>query len=148
MKLQGAVTVSALQEEVWQIFMDPARLCQVVPGCERIEQVDETHYDALMAVKVQFMTIRSQAHGTLLEMEPPRHLVAELVGEPVAMAGAFRTLLGVDLAAVAGGTSVRYSIELTMFGRLASLGEAIVRSTTRRLAAQFADNVTRLSNHP
>jgi uncharacterized protein len=87
MKLNGAVTVNAPQEEVWQLFMDPVQLCRVIPGCEQAQQLDETHYEAVLAVKVQFMTIRSKARGTLLEAEAPRHLVGELLGEPITMAG-------------------------------------------------------------
>jgi carbon monoxide dehydrogenase subunit G len=144
MKLQGTVPVQASQEAVWQLFMDPARLCQVVPGCEEAHQLDATHYEALMAVRVQFMTIRSHAHGTLLEVQKPQHLVAELVGEPMAMAGAFRVRLTLDLSHMEGGTNIQYAMDITLLGRLASLGEAIIRSTSHHLAAQFADNVSKL----
>ncbi len=136
--------VNAPCEHVWQIFMDPARLGRVIPGCEEAQQVDATHYSARLAVRVQFMTIRAQARGTLLEADAPRHLVAEMVGEPLAMAGAFRAHLIVDLTPVEGGTEVDYTIELTMLGRLATLGEAMIRATSRRLAAEFAQNVARL----
>ncbi len=146
MKLNGSVIVNAPQEEVWHLFMDPTQLCRVIPGCEEAQQQDATHYEAVLSVKVQFMTIRSKAQGTLLETEEPRHLVAEMVGEPLAMAGAFRARLVIDLVPVAEGTDVQYSMDLTMFGRLASLGEAIVRSTSRRLTAQFAANVAMLFN--
>ena len=66
MKLNGALTVNAPQEEVWQLFMDPVQLCRVIPGCEQARQLDETHYEAVLAVKVQFMTIRSKACGTIV----------------------------------------------------------------------------------
>jgi len=39
MKLKGAVTVNASQEEVWRIFMDPTQFCRVVPGCEKARTV-------------------------------------------------------------------------------------------------------------
>ena len=144
MKLNGAVTVNATQEEVWQLFMDPVQLCRVIPGCEQAQQLDETHYEAVLAVKVQFMTIRSKARGTLLEAEAPRHLVGELLGEPITMAGAFRARLTIDLAPVGSATDVQYTMDLTMLGRLASLGEAIVRSTSQQLTKQFAENVSKL----
>lgn len=149
MKLDGALTVAAPLDEVWRVLMDPAQLGRAVPGCERIEQLDATHYDAVLAVKVQFMTIRAKAHGTLLEAEEPRHLAAELVGEQIAMAGAFRALLTVDLSPVEAGTHLAYALNLTMIGRLASLGEAIIRTTARRQTAQFAENLAALfAAHP
>ncbi|HLH63249.1 MAG TPA: carbon monoxide dehydrogenase subunit G [Ktedonobacteraceae bacterium] len=144
MKLKGSVTVNAPQQEVWQLFLDPARLCRVIPGCEQIHQIDETHYDAFLAVKVQFMTIRSHARGSLLEAEAPHHLTGELMGEPVAMAGAFRARLSIDLIPASNATEVLYMMDLTMLGRLASLGEALVRSTSQQLTKQFAENVSKL----
>lgn len=141
MILSGTLTVAAPIEQVWRVFLDPTQLCRAVPGCEEARQVDETHYDAVLAVKVQFMTIRSRARGTLLEAEEPHHLSVELIGEPLAMAGAFRARLGVELASVEGGTTVEYTLDLTMLGRLASLGEAIIRGTAQRQTAQFAANL-------
>jgi carbon monoxide dehydrogenase subunit G len=144
MKLNGSVTVAAPQERVWQVFIDPAQLCKIIPGCEKAHQLDDTHYEALLTVKVQFMTIRSKARGTLLEAEAPHHMVGELVGEPVTMAGAFRMRVTVDLLPQGHATVVRYVMDLTLLGRLASLGEAIVRSTSQQLTRQFAENIAAL----
>jgi len=148
MKLKGEVTVNAMQEEVWQLFMDPTQLCRVIPGCEQARQLDETHYEAVLSVKVQFMTIRSKAQGTLLEAQAPHHLVGELIGEPLSMAGAFRARLTIDLIQAGSGTNIQYEMDLTMLGRLASLGEAIIRSTSKHLTAEFAENVAQLFHRP
>lgn len=144
MRLDGALTVAAPLDEVWRVLTDPTRLGRAVPGCERVEQLDATHYAATLAVKVQFMTIRARAHGTLLEAEEPRHLVAELVGEQVAMAGAFRALLTVDLTPLEAGTRLDYTLDLTVLGRLATLGEAIIRTTAQRQTTQLAENLAAL----
>src|SRR5579864_3488647 len=125
MKLNGAVIVNAPMEKVWNLFMDPTQLCRVIPGCEQARQLDATHYEAVLSVKVQFMTIRSQAKGILLEADAPRHLMGELVGEPTAMAGAFRARVTIDLAPVNDATRIQYAMDLTLLGRLASMGEAI-----------------------
>ncbi len=148
MKLQGTVTVNAPQERVWQVLIDPVQLCKVIPGCEQARQLDATHYEAVLSIKVQFMTIRSQAKGTLLEADAPRHLVGELVGEPTSMAGAFRARVTIDLTPVNDSTSIRYAMDLSLLGRLASLGEAMVRSTSQQLTRQFAENLAMLFKNP
>lgn len=147
MKLQGNVTVPAAREKVWKLFLDPEQLCKVIPGCEQTRQVDENLYEAVLAVKVQFMTIRSKAKGSILTAEEPRLLVGELIGEPMAMAGAFRARVTLELEPVEGdapATAIHYSMDLTMLGRLASLGEAIVRATSQKLTREFAENVSQL----
>ena len=97
-----------------------------------------------MSVKVQFMTIRSKAKGTLLQADAPLHMVGELVGEPTSMAGAFRARVTIDLVPKGNATTVQYAMDLTMIGRLASLGEAMVRSTAQQLSREFADNISNL----
>ncbi len=149
MKLQGIVTVPATQQQVWKLFLDPIQLCKVIPGCEKAQQLDKTHYEAVLAVKIQFMTIRSKATGSILTAEEPRLLVGELIGEPQAMAGAFRARVTLELepASVAEtdqATAIHYAMDLTMLGRLASLGEAIVRTTSQKLTREFAENVSQL----
>ncbi len=155
MKLTGEFEVPASAREVWAVFMDPQQLCRVLPGCEAARQIDATHYEASLATKVQFMTIRARAAVELIETEEPPeqiaglsaargHLVAELVGETLAMAGAFRARLALDLNEEEGRTQGRYAMEVTMLGRLGSLGEPIVRSTAQKQGDQFAANVSAL----
>jgi uncharacterized protein len=148
MKLQGTVMVNAPQVKVWQVLIDPVQLCKVIPGCEQARKLDATHYEAVLSVKVQFMTIRSQAKGTLLEADAPRHMMGELVGEPTAMAGAFRARVTIDLVPIDDATSIRYAMDLMLLGRMASLGEAIVSSTSKRLTRQFAENLATLFRNP
>ena len=148
MKLKGAVTVNASQEEVWHIFMDPTQFCQVMPGCEKARQLDDTHYEAILAVKVPFMTIRSKAKGTILEAQAPRHLVGELAGEPHTMSGSFRNRVAIDLVPIDNKTKIEYAMEITMLGRLARVGETVTRLIANRFSKEFVDNVSKLFNKP
>ena len=148
MKLKGTVTVNASQEEVWRIFMDPTQFCRVVPGCEKARRIDDTHYEAILAIKMPFMTIRSKAKGTILEAQAPRHLVGELVGEPHSMTGSFRNRVTIDLVPINNKTKIQYTMDITLVGRLASLGEGFARLIARRFSKEFVDNVSKLFNNP
>ena len=148
MKLKGVVTVNASQEEVWRIFMDPTQFCRVVPGCEKARRIDDTHYEAILAVKMPFLTIRSKAKGTILEAQAPRHLVGELVGEPHSMTGSFRNRVTIDLVPINNKTKIQYTMDITLVGRLASLGEGFAHLIARRFSKEFVDNVSKLFNNP
>src|SRR5215467_15454138 len=108
MKIIGAVSVNASQEVVWRIFMDPTQFCRVIPGCEKARQLDETHYEAYLSIKLYFMTIRSKALGTRVEAEEPRHLVGELAGESQGLPGSFRARVTIDLEPINNMTNVQY----------------------------------------
>ena len=141
MKVEGETLVQAPIGEVWDSLMDPDRLRHILPGCEQLRQVDATHFEATLAVKVQFMTVPAKATCELLEAVKPSRLVASMIGEATSLAGAFRTILAVELREQAAATRVRYQLDTTLLGRLAVLGQPIVRATTQRLTEEFAANL-------
>lgn len=141
MRVDGAIHVDLPIDRVWEVITDPSQLCPVMPGCEEAHQIDATHYAATFGTKVQFMTIRANATGEVLEWQEPHRLVVDGVGETLSFAGAFRARMTVELEEVDGGTDVRYSFDLTMFGRLGSLGEPIVRGAAKKIADKFAANL-------
>src|SRR5215472_15140723 len=119
MRLKGSIIVNASQEEVWRMFMDPAQFSKVMPGFENAKQLDDTHYEAILAVKVPFMTIRSKAKGTILEAQKPHHLVGELSGDPHSVPGSFSNRVTIDFVPINNKTKIDYTMEITMLGRLA-----------------------------
>ena len=148
MRLKGAVTVNASQEEVWHIFIDPTQFCKVMPGCEKARKLDDTHYEAILAVKVPFMTIRSKAKGTILEAQKPHHLVGELSGDPHSVSGSFRNRVTIDLVPINNKTKIVYTMEITMLGRLAGVGETVAGLIARKFSREFTNNVSNLFNKP
>src|SRR3954464_1274765 len=42
----GEASVKAAPEQVWAMLLDPATLQSVIPGCERVDKVTETHFRA------------------------------------------------------------------------------------------------------
>src|SRR5258706_15359182 len=52
MKIEGAHEISAPRQRVWEAFLDPERLRQAIPGCERLEAIGEDEFKATMKVGV------------------------------------------------------------------------------------------------
>ncbi len=148
MRLKGSIAVNASQEEVWRMFIDPNQFSKVMPGFEKARRIDDTHYEAILAVKVPFMTIRSKAKGTILEAQKPRHLVGELAGDPHSISGSFSNRVTIDLVPINNKTKIEYTMEITMHGRLAGVGEAVAGHIARRFSKEFTANVTNLFNRP
>ncbi|MCL6576143.1 carbon monoxide dehydrogenase subunit G [Kyrpidia sp.] len=144
MRMEDTFTVAAPVEIVWNTVIDPTRLGQCLPGCESIKRVDDTHYEATMAVKIQFMTLRFFTRGELKDTDPPRHLTVVMDGRPIALAGVFRAQLRAELIPTNGSTEMHYELDLRMTGRLASLGEAIMRKTVEQSAREFVTKVRAL----
>lgn len=141
MHIAESFQVARPQEEVWSVFGDPVQLAACVPGIETVDVVDESHYSAVMVLKVTFMTLRFQVQGELVEQDAPSHMLIDLSGEPAAFAGAFQASLTVDMSDVDGGTQVSYAVEAHLTGRLASLGEALLNATAAQMGREFASNL-------
>ena len=67
----------------------------------------------------------------------------QLDGRPRGLTGGFRAVIPIDLAAAPGGTRIRYRVELTTSGRLASFGAPILRNSFRRQVATLIANLER-----
>jgi carbon monoxide dehydrogenase subunit G len=152
----GQVTVFAEEElvvaverdRIWGVFEDATALARVLPGCERLEQVGATTFRGVLATKLQFLTIRADVTASLLELRPPDHLQLELDGRPRGLTGGFRATLPIDLLAHAHGTRIRYRLELTTSGRLASFGAPLIRDSFRRQVAVLVANLERELSRP
>lgn len=145
MQLSDAFEIAARKEDVWSVFMDAEKLAACVPGCKDIRTISPTKYEATMEVKIQFMTITFKATGELKEAVEGETLHVEMIGQPLALAGLFRNRLTLQLNELEPVlTQVRYEMDLQMTGRLASLGEILMKGTVKKSASEFAQSVQTL----
>ena len=52
MKIEGAHDIPAPRQKVWEAFLDPERLRQAIPGCEKLEALGNDEFRAVMKVGV------------------------------------------------------------------------------------------------
>lgn len=142
--VRETVTIAGPPEAVWSVIEDPAALGRVLPGCESINTEGPGRFRAVLASKVQFMTLRADVTATFNDADPPRHLRLELEGRPRGLAGSFRVSVPFDIEPTGdGGSRVTYSVDLSVTGRLAAFGVPLLRETMRRQVAELVRNVER-----
>jgi carbon monoxide dehydrogenase subunit G len=137
------VVVGADRGSIWAVFDDETLLGRVLPGCERLERTGPGAFRGVLATKLQFLTIRADVTATLADLREPDHLELQLDGRPRGLAGGFRAVIPIDLAAEDDATRIRYRVELTTSGRLASFGAPILRDSFRRQVAALVANLER-----
>jgi uncharacterized protein len=134
--------VAAAPEAVWAFLLDPGRLATCIPGCERLEVVDERTYRLRVTVKVGFLGTTQDVRMTVVEAEPPRRLVAEGRGEDTRLGSQVDIRNTLELAPAGSGvTTVRYRSEVKVLGRLGGVGDAVMKVKARELAGVFAERV-------
>jgi uncharacterized protein len=138
------VTVAAPRARIWPVFEDAGLLARVLPGCERLEATGPGTYRGVLATKLQFLTVRADVTARIAGVARPDRLRLELEGHPRGLAGGFRAAIPIELVDDGHATRIRYSVDLTTSGRLASFGAPILRDSFRRQVAALIANLERV----
>jgi len=125
MKLEGSYEVPAPRQTVWDAFLDPARLKQAIPGCEKLEAIGPDEY------KVR-----------LTEKKPPESykMAVEGSGGP----GFIRGETLIKLSDADNGTQVAYSADVQVGGLIASVGQRMLGGVSKMLADKFFRKMSEL----
>ena len=135
-------TVNAPPDTVWAFLLDPKRLAPCIPGCDDLEIVDERVYRLRLTVKVGFLSTRQDVRMEIVEADPPRRLVSEGRGEDTRLGSRVEVRNSLELSpADHGATTVAYASDVTVLGRLGSIGDAVMKVKAKELAGLFAQNV-------
>ena len=139
MIFEDRFTVRAPVDKVWAFLRDPQQVAQCIPGTESIEVIDDRHYRVVAGARVSFLSVSFAMNVTVTEIEEPLRLVsvAEGMDPRIKERVKLRSTLALEPHG-AEATDVSYSIDLTIFGKLASLGFAVIKGKAGQMAADFA----------
>ncbi|GAA1972809.1 hypothetical protein GCM10009798_37510 [Nocardioides panacihumi] len=139
MKISGSVTVPHPVDVVWDAILDPAVLVRTIPGCSRLETVDENSY--AMTVSAGVAAIKGTYDGTavLSDLDPGRSLVMRLTG--AGAPGTIDATVQVAFAPSDGGTAVSYDADAVVGGMVGGVGQRMLTSVSKRMAGDFFTRV-------
>jgi len=136
-------TVKASPEALWTFLLDPKCLAPCIPGCDELEVINERTYRVRLTVKVGFLSTRQDLRVEIVEADPPRRLVSEGRGEDSRLGSRVEVRTRLELSpAGEGATVVAYASDVTVLGRLGSIGDAVMKVKAKELAGLFAQKVT------
>lgn len=143
MKIAGEATLVAPVERVWDALLDPAVLVATIPGCEKLETTGENAY--AMTVTAGVAAVRGTYSGTcaLSDLHQHESLVLSAQG-----AGAPGTI-GADVLVKFtdngdGTTGLTYEADAVVGGMIGGVGQRMLTSVSRRMAAEFFGNVEKV----
>jgi uncharacterized protein len=140
MKLTGQYQVPAPQANVWAVLQDPALLARVLPGCEKLEQVEENKYSAV--VKIQVGPLQGTFAGTITLSDIVAPTSYRMIFDGKGALGFVKGEGTVNLSDDAGATHVDYAGDATIGGKLAAVGQRLVEASARALISQTFDALT------
>ncbi len=142
MLLEGKFTLNGNIQEIWDFLLRPETLAACIPGCEKMEAIDDKTFDCIIAVKVGFISVRAKFAITFTEIDPPGHLKAAGRGEDLGKHGSFNLNMVIDLMEVSEGeVEVTYKSNISVVGKLATFGDRIMRAKAKQLEAELTRNL-------
>jgi len=143
MKISGVATMHAPAGRVWAALNDPAVLVATIPGCERLEPTGPDSYRFTVAAGVASIHGIYTGEVTLSQRQEPSSFVLTAAG--AGGPGTVSTNVQVRLSDAAGGTTeLSYDADAVIGGMIAGVGQRMLSSVARRMAAQFFTSVDKV----
>ena len=140
MEITGEYEIAASRERVWAALNDPDVLRQTIPGCESMEAVADNEYSARVQSKIGPVKARFNCKISLIDLQPPERYTLSGEGQG-GVAGFAQGSAAVVLREDAPGTTtLSYSAQFKIGGKLAQIGSRLVAGATRKTADQFFAN--------
>jgi uncharacterized protein len=136
MTMTGEVQLPASRETVWQKLNDPDTLKATIPGCESLEKISDTAFQAVAVTKIGPVKARWKGKVTLTDLNPP--VSYKIVGEGEGgVAGFAKGAATVNLSDKDGGTLLTYNVDAQIGGKLAQLGQRLINGAAKKMADEF-----------
>lgn len=135
MKVTGSHVLAQPPHTVWALIQQPAVLARVVPGCERMDAVDEQEYR--FTIRQRIGPIEDLFSGTLYftDVVPGERFTLTLNAE--SPSGLVRGHGAVTLDPASNGITVLdYAGDLNVGGRLASVTSRLLETTTNAIVRE------------
>jgi len=137
MDMTGQERIEAPVEVVWRALNDPDVLRRCIPGCEALSRQSDERLAATVVLKVGPIKARFAGEVELTNLVPLRSYTITGEGKG-GIAGFAKGSADVLLAEEGPDTTMlSYSVKADVGGKVAQLGNRLIDSTSRKLAAQF-----------
>ena len=142
MLIEEKFTVRAPIEKVWDFLMDPDASGPCVPGCEKVEVVDDKTYKVRVKVKIAFVSLTFNMKVAITDMNRPFHLETVATGEESEMASSIKAKNSLVVKSVSEmETEISYRSDVSLFGKLGTVGQSVVKGKAKQLGKEFAGAV-------
>jgi len=152
--LEGKIDVGVPASSVWDFLMDVNRFASCVPGLEEVRKIDERTFDGVVSAAVGPISGKFTFRSTILDSTPPSEMAVQTDGVDSVTRSAVGVKLTVKLTElVEKRTELGYHADVQIKGRLAILGDMVLRATGALMLEEFTkrlreklENASGLSN--
>ncbi len=134
MKMQGNHTLQAPRDKVWAFLMQPESMAKVMPGCERLEEVEPDRFEATLKLGIAAVQGTYTGSVQLLDKKAPSHfrMLIDGSGTP----GFVKGEASIDLTENDGATVLTYNADTQVGGLIANVGQRMISGVAKMIINQ------------
>jgi carbon monoxide dehydrogenase subunit G len=138
MRFEGSVPIKADRATVWAFVNDPTKVAACGPGVEGVQVIDDRHFKVTARVGVGI--IRATFVVDIARAEEQEPDFASLTASGKAPGSAVDGSARMELHDGPAGTTIMdWSADVTIHGKLASVGARLIEGTARKMIGQTFD---------
>ena len=137
MIIEGELRINASLQYPWDFLMNIKEIASCIPSCQKVEIFDEKNFAMAISQKVGPIAGTFETQTSFIELNPPNRLVAFGKGKDSRMGTSFKLTNNMDLVQISDKeTLVKYKTDVRISGRLASVGQSMIKILVKREVAK------------
>jgi len=136
MEMQGNRLLAITQQQAWDALNDPEVLKTCIAGCDKVERSGDNQFIVGVAIKIGPVSAKFSGKIALADMAPPHSYTLSFEGQG-GPAGFGKGSAKVQLTPAVGGTDLSYSVQASMGGKIAQLGQRLIDGVAKSMAEDF-----------
>jgi carbon monoxide dehydrogenase subunit G len=141
MKFNGEITVAAPRDAVFDALMDANVFASLLDGVSELTPRGDQVFDAVLETKVAYMSFKFKVAVAFTQIVPSHEIAAKIEGSPLGLAGRLTAATITRLTEDGGNTHIQYEMDVTLTGKLGSIGQPVMKAKAREMEKQFAKNL-------
>ncbi len=144
MNFEGTITVEHPRDAVWDFVLDIQKFSSCMPGLDSIDQIDDATFDGVISAKVGPMSGKFNFRSTITDSNPREALTVKIEGNDSVTKSTVTA--GVDARMEEpreNCTDLKYKAQVEIKGRLAIVGDMILRATTSLILEEFRKRLSK-----
>jgi len=139
MIFDGKIDLDVPPEKAWDFLIDVNKFSACLPGIDEIKQIDDRTFDGMISATVGPISGKFSFRSTIVESRPPEQMVVRTEGTDSVTKSTVNADMTMDLVGVAADkTQMNYRADVKIKGRLAILGDMVLRATATLILQEFA----------
>jgi uncharacterized protein len=135
----GKIDLEVPANRAWDFLIDINKFSTCLPGIEEVKQIDDKTFEGVLAATVGPISGKFSFRSTIVESRPPEQMLVRTEGTDSVTKSAVNADMTVDLQKLSEEkTQMQYKADVKIKGRLAILGDMVLRATATLILQEFA----------